>query len=447
MGIVYQYLQGNQNMDQDDQLKQGFACLADKAWGASNRAFETVLSRSPHCAAAWYGLGLSFVGQRDFQKAVGCFERAVAIAPQSEQYQHCLGKAQLQVGQMAFEEKQFFQAIAYGELAAKQVFFQEAAVRLIAWSYIELQQADLALNWCDRLLQLNPLDVQAHYNQGVLWMQGLQWAPALLSFQRVLQLAPQHIDAMLNMAATFLKIDQHEKSNAYYASVLAISPGHPIASYSLSVSQGKTCWSSAPDEFISRLYDRYAMHYEHQMVQQLQYRVPNLFLEIIQRLPKEKAWRLLDLGCGTGLVGEKLRDVTSFLVGVDISAAMLKIAENKKIYDVLQCQTFDAYLAVCEDKFDVVYAADSLIYTGDLLPLFQKIKSVLLPKGYFLFSVERHQDKSDFQLQPTGRFTHGEDYLRKISKISGFSWVVWQSCVLRMQQGEAVKGEIGLLMT
>ena len=43
----------------------------------------------------------------------------------------------------------------------------------------------------------------------------------------------------------------------------------------------------------------------------------------------------LDLGCGTGLVGERLRKMVRRLEGVDLSEAMLAEARRKQIYDRL----------------------------------------------------------------------------------------------------------------
>ena len=43
---------------------------------------------------------------------------------------------------------------------------------------------------------------------------------------------------------------------------------------------------------------------------------------------------VLDIGCGTGLVGVSLREEgwSSELTGVDISLGMLEVAEKKKVY-------------------------------------------------------------------------------------------------------------------
>ena len=48
-----------------------------------------------------------------------------------------------------------------------------------------------------------------------------------------------------------------------------------------------------------------------------------------------KGGTVLDLGCGTGLMGQYLRDNAAQLIGIDLSAAMLEEARNKQIYDAL----------------------------------------------------------------------------------------------------------------
>ena len=44
---------------------------------------------------------------------------------------------------------------------------------------------------------------------------------------------------------------------------------------------------------------------------------------------------ILDIGCGTGLVGAQVRDLAGRLDGVDLSPAMLEKAKIKGVYDGL----------------------------------------------------------------------------------------------------------------
>src|SRR5690606_31410694 len=97
---------------------------------------------------------------------------------------------------------------------------------------------------------------------------------------------------------------------------------------------------------------------------------------------------LVDLGCGTGLMGERLARIASFLEGVDLSARMLKRAEAKGIYGRLA--KADLNLFEFPAGADLVTAADVFMYVGALDRIVARIAAALLEGGVLVFSVERH---------------------------------------------------------
>jgi 2-polyprenyl-3-methyl-5-hydroxy-6-metoxy-1,4-benzoquinol methylase len=107
------------------------------------------------------------------------------------------------------------------------------------------------------------------------------------------------------------------------------------------------------------------------------------FLEVIADLvAKNKYRKILDFGCGTGLVGHFLRE--SFdadkleLTGVDISEVALE--RSKPFYDHLYMKD-DCTLP--EDQYDLVVLNSVLehIYDSNLRILFSEIKTKLSPNG------------------------------------------------------------------
>ena len=54
---------------------------------------------------------------------------------------------------------------------------------------------------------------------------------------------------------------------------------------------------------------------------------------------------MLDLGCGTGLGGAAFRPVVDWLVGVDLSPAMIAQAATKGLYDRLVTADLQRFLA------------------------------------------------------------------------------------------------------
>lgn len=427
------------------QLKQAYQALHTQNWPEAYAQFKAILLQEPHCIEALSGLGFAAMMQENYEEASGIWERVVINAENVQQ--SCSAYSAL--GSIAYQRKQFSLAIQYLLSVLKVTPQDSEAVRQIAWSYIELNQNEQALMWCETLIKLAPQDVMAYYNQGVVLMRMLRWQEAQHAFQRVLQLEPWHIDATINLAAVMLKQQKSQESIAYYKAALELQPQHPIASYMLAALTGQAQWRAAPSDFVSQLYDRYAATYEQSVLHQLNYQVPDLFVRAIvqHKNVKEAAWQILDLGCGTGLAGQVICGFARTLIGVDVSSVMLDLAADKKIYTELHHMPMENYLAQCNKKFELIYAADSLIYIGDLLPLFQHVKSVLTDKGLFIFSVEKKLEKNEekFVLQKTGRFTHDVNYLKNITQECGFLWLSCEAVTLRMQEDHPVEGYIVVL--
>jgi predicted TPR repeat methyltransferase len=91
--------------------------------------------------------------------------------------------------------------------------------------------------------------------------------------------------------------------------------------------------------YVETLFDQYAPRFESALVQTLGYRVPERLDALIGEVMRERAIaafaEAIDLGCGTGLMGERLRSKVSFLEGIDLSAAMIAETGRKGIYDRL----------------------------------------------------------------------------------------------------------------
>ena len=64
-------------------------------------------------------------------------------------------------------------------------------------------------------------------------------------------------------------------------------------------------------------------------------------------------------------------------------------------------------------------AADVLVYFGDLASLFAQIARVLDAGGLYAFSIELSAEQ-DFLLQPSGRYAHATDYVRRVCNQFGF---------------------------
>jgi predicted TPR repeat methyltransferase len=199
--------------------------------------------------------------------------------------------------------------------------------------------------------------------------------------------------------------------------------------------------AAPPSAFVETLFDHYAETFEESLVERLQYRLPEFMDEAIRAARPGRFPLVLDLGCGTGLMGQKLRPIADRLEGYDISAKMLKQARAKGVYDVLAKADLRDFSYV-GPKAGLVVAADVFIYVGGLEGVVNTVAGLLVGDGLFAFSVEKLAgvDEADFALQPSRRYAHSETYVRRVLAAKGFSLLSLATKLIRQDRREPVEG-------
>jgi predicted TPR repeat methyltransferase len=203
---------------------------------------------------------------------------------------------------------------------------------------------------------------------------------------------------------------------------------------------------------VRQLFDASAATFDRELVSKLGYEIPREMVEAIETvagagLPRG-GWDVLDLGCGTGLVGEHIAPHSRRLVGIDLAPKMIERARARNIYTDLICA--DLLEALTEEdarraRYDVMTAADVFIYVGKLDTVIPAIRRVLHPGGLFAFSAEgvefvSGREREDYCLGVMGRYAHGADYLRRLSALYGFSVELWRQSRIRFEHRRPVAG-------
>lgn len=196
--------------------------------------------------------------------------------------------------------------------------------------------------------------------------------------------------------------------------------------------------------YVEALFDQYAPKFETSLVGKLGYRVPEmldaLVAEEMGRLEIDHFERSLDLGCGTGLMGAKLRGKVKFLEGIDISAAMIAETARKGIYDRLDKAELVAALKARQADTDLVTAADVFIYCGALQPVLKALVPALAPGGLIAFSLEAHDGEEAVFLRPSLRYAHGVKATRAALLEAGLEILRFETVVLRLDRGAPIDG-------
>ena len=136
----------------------------------------------------------------------------------------------------------------------------------------------------------------------------------------------------------------------------------------------------------TKYYDDWSEKYD-ETLKLWNYQAPKKSIKFLKETTNFKPNNILDLACGTGLFGAKLKKVypKSHIYGSDISKKSLKISSEKKIYKKLQIKNFEQ-LHNYKIKFDLISLIGSMTYCKNFDKLFVNINKNIKQKGFVLFT-------------------------------------------------------------
>ena len=290
----------------------------------------------------------------------------------------------------------------------------------------------------DRAVELRPDHVLAFARRGLLLSKLRRVPEAIASLKRAAMLAPDFAELRRAFGEVLRDSGDLEAAQAQYEAATRLDPGDEIARYLLAaVKHDKP--DAPPADYVTKLFDGYAQTFEQHLVEVLQYRAPEQVCAAVLQVAgsQASAWRVIDLGCGTGLCGPLIRRAASHLIGVDLSASMLDKAREKSVYDELRRGDAAEVLGAYDVAFDLALCADVMVYLGSLSPIFAAAARALKPGALFAFTTEVHSGDG-FVLNTTRRYLHSRQYVENEAATHGFVVVHCESIVARYEDGEPV---------
>ena len=296
-----------------------------------------------------------------------------------------------------------------------------------------------------KAIEINPSAAYYYNNLGSVLAEQNDIQAAEENYRKAVELMPTYVEGYSNLAKLYYLQEKISEAISCYQKVLELDPGHADARHMLAALKGERL-EGASQEYVRKLFDENAERYDQHLADNLQYKVPILLREAVGSAAgvERASWKVLDIGCGTGLCGPLFRDLADRLVGVDLSPRMIEKAGEKKVYDDLRLQDLIPSLRSENGTLDLVLAADVFTYIGDLAEVFAACSAALRDGGHFAFSVESFEGES-FTLRQTGRFAHSSAYIEKIAEEYAFS-VEWnREDNLRLQNTTPMPGYLFVL--
>ena len=217
----------------------------------------------------------------------------------------------------------------------------------------------------------------------------------------------------------------------------------PAAKHLMAAIKGDTEDTKTSSEMVyaERLFDYYAETFD-QSLHGLQYKTPQKILMMVKEHLGNAQYKIVDLGCGTGLVAKAFHDNIQTIVGSDLSQKMLNKASEINVYADLVKLDALSHVQKLENKWDLAIASDVFVYIRDLHPIFMAIKSKKNIR-YFAFSVEINRVNSDdVYLQETGRYCHRVSSIERFLNEIQVEIMESKEVELRTNNGEPVKGQL-----
>lgn len=139
---------------------------------------------------------------------------------------------------------------------------------------------------------------------------------------------------------------------------------------------------------IANRYDEWAETYDQELVEAWRYDAPFVGARLLCELMKSTEGRVLDVGCGTGLVGQALASSgVRELDGLDLSPASLRAASERGVYRSLTQHDFNAApIPFGDATFDGLVCVGVMSYAIEPIALVREFARVVRSGGVIVFT-------------------------------------------------------------
>lgn len=267
----------------------GMAAFRAQDYPEAERGLSRALRSNPEDSAARAMLGMTYFGQEKYKEAAATFEslgqkgmRDAAVG-----YAWASSLTKLEELPRASEVLMEFSK----EDRPKEVWM------LVGQLWIEIADYAKAESTFERVLQIDPATLKAHYFAGQAYLHSEHWDEAAREFESELVLNPGDADAKFNLGFVYLQQSRRADAEKLFVEVIAIHPDHGNAQYEygkILMDQGDVRGAIEHLEIAARLKPKTDyVHYQLQVAYRKQGRIADADreLEIYKQIKAKKRER------------------------------------------------------------------------------------------------------------------------------------------------------------
>ena len=367
-----------------------------------------MLEQFPNSALLHNIAGACNAGLKQYDAAIDRYRKAININPDYAEAYKNMG--------IVLRDK--------GELEAAIVSFQQALQ--IKPDYAEAHcnmgialrdkgNPDAAINSYNQALRIKPDYYEAYYNMGnVLRSDKGNSEAAIDSYKLALKINPGCVRTLIGLGKTFKLLGQTVESIKCFEDAIILDPEDTLGANLQLASLGqKGIPLKTPTNYMNAFYKEKSKLFHSSVPDN--YHGHLLIKNAIRATCnyQEKA-KILDLGCGNGILSSFLSSYAETLDGIDLSPDMIRGAHKTGLYDSLYEKEIELYLANISSHYDVIIAAAVMIHFFDLEDIFLLIRNSLKPGGKFIFSVFEGSN-ADLQLNDFLMYSHSDRYITNLA--------------------------------
>ena len=415
----------------------GSALMALGKYEESLKCFKNAVLLKSDYPDAYYNIGVAYQGLGKLNSAIAAYKKSLGLNPNNWEVNGNLGLAYKETGAWIESVAAYEKALAINPNNPELIYNLGNVLQ-------DQGKQEEAIEAYNKAIAIKPEYAEAYTNMGIGLHEQGKLEEAVEALNKGIAIKPEYVEAHYNKGNALKDQGKLEEAIEAYNKALSIEPGDAKVTHLLSALTGSTT-KTAPRDYVEKLFDRYARNFDSSLLNNLGYRTPKLVADLALNFHGTGSMgSILDLGCGTGLLGIEIKKYCSNLKGVDISSKMIRQAEKHHVYNTLEHVDIVEYLSNSELDFDYFISTDVFIYIGELSDVFRLIKSRNKRSGKLIFSTE-HTEASGFQLEKSGRYSHSKGYIEALCLEFEYSMSHFSTIDLRKEKGEFITGGLYIL--